>query len=146
MAKISEDYEVVTAQESAAAQGPITEVIEANAKAAEEAGVIDAAYVDYAHALENYESRPDVETLAARRAREAGTSFSDADFRREIGAVEDTGVISTDTAVNYGDENQEKSAVDADVNKGVETNSEESEGQVKASKKAAGDEKKAAKK
>lgn len=141
MAQITEDYEAETAQEALARTGPITEVIEANAKAAADAGVIDAAFVDYAHALENYESRPDVETLAARRAREVGGSFHDADFRREIGGVADTGVVTTDTAVNYGEANQAKSAVDADVNKAADSD-EEAKAQVATSKKAAKEEKK----
>lgn len=53
------------------------------AKAAEKAGVVDAAYVDYEPALKNYEGRKDVETLEDRRARENGTSFSEANFVRE---------------------------------------------------------------
>jgi hypothetical protein len=54
-----------------------------SAKAAEEAGVTAPEYVDYEAALENYEARSDVETLAQRRARESGVSFADADFRRK---------------------------------------------------------------
>lgn len=69
-------------------------VDEERAKRAEDAKVSDPAFVDYEHAMENYESRPDVETLANRRARENGTSFADAAFRREAGA--DSAVVTTD--------------------------------------------------
>lgn len=64
---------------------------------AEEAKVTDPAYVDYEHALENYESRPDVETLEQRRARENGTSFHDAAFRRDA-TVAEAGVVTSDKA------------------------------------------------
>jgi hypothetical protein len=69
---------------------------EAAARAAE-AGKVAPEYVDYEAALENYESRPDVETLEQRRARENGTSFADAAFRREVGAS-DAGVVTSDEA------------------------------------------------
>lgn len=61
---------------------------------AEEAKVTDPAYVDYEAALENYESRPDVETLEQRRARENGTSFADAAFRRDAEA-DQAGVVTS---------------------------------------------------
>lgn len=72
-------------------------VDEDRAKRADEAGVTDPAFVDYEQALENYEGRPDVETLEQRRARESGTSFADASFRREVGEA-DAGVVTSDKA------------------------------------------------
>ena len=74
------DYNPVTAQVALANTyaAPVTDEKEL----AEEAGVVNPAHVDYAEALSNYESRSDVETLAARRAREAGVAFSDTDFVR----------------------------------------------------------------
>lgn len=39
-------------------------------------------YVDYADALDAHQSRADIEPLSARRAREYGSEFSDADFMR----------------------------------------------------------------
>lgn len=41
-----------------------------------------AAYVDYAEALEAHQSRPDIETLADRRAREYGADFDAGSFMR----------------------------------------------------------------
>lgn len=61
---------------------------------AEQEGVVAGAYADYEEALKNYEARSDVETLEARRAREAGTSFSDAAFRRDAD-VADEGLVTT---------------------------------------------------
>ncbi len=70
-----------------------------DAKRAEEAGVKDSAFVDYEDALHNYENRSDVETLAARRAREGGWKFEDAAFRRSAEDDELTGgVVTTDQA------------------------------------------------
>lgn len=46
-------------------------------------GVSQAAYANYATALNAHQSRADIETLADRRAREYGDQFSDADFMRE---------------------------------------------------------------
>lgn len=50
--------------------------------AAYAAGVSNAAFIDYAEALEEFQSRDDIETLADRRAREYGADFADADFMR----------------------------------------------------------------
>lgn len=52
------------------------------ATAAHAAGVTRSEYIGYADALDNYESREDVEPLEERRAREAGDAYADADFRR----------------------------------------------------------------
>lgn len=49
-----------------------------------EAGVSHPAYVDYAAALATHEQREDIEPLAARRAREYGDSFDDAEFMRLV--------------------------------------------------------------
>lgn len=50
--------------------------------AAEAAGVSHPAYIGYAAALATHQSRPDIEPLAARRLREYGDDFTDADFMR----------------------------------------------------------------
>ncbi len=73
-----------------------------DAKRAEKAGVKDSAFVDYEEALDNYQSRPDVETLAARRAREGGWKFEDAAFRRSAEKDELTGggVVTSDDATS----------------------------------------------
>lgn len=74
------DYNPVTA--SVALRNTYAEAVTDGKELADEAGVVNPAHVDYNEALKNYESRDDVETLANRRAREAGTSFSDTDFVR----------------------------------------------------------------
>ena len=51
--------------------------------AADAAGVSSAAFVDYATALNAYQARDDIETLADRRAREYGDTFADGDFMRQ---------------------------------------------------------------
>lgn len=71
-----------TAQESVADAGPLQNDLD-NAAAAEAAGVKDAAYIDYDVALEAYEARPDIESLARRRARDFPETFADAAFMRE---------------------------------------------------------------
>lgn len=50
---------------------------------AETNGVSNAAYANYATALDAYQSRTDIETLADRRARENGTTFAAGDFMRQ---------------------------------------------------------------
>lgn len=91
------EYKPRTAHDVVAEVGPV-DVADAKKRAAE-AGVTDAAFIEYEEALHNYESRPDVETLKERRAREAGDTFDAAGFRRQIGATENAGLVSTDTAV-----------------------------------------------
>ena len=57
--------------------------LDEDAKArAEAAGVANVSYIDYAAAMDNYESRDDVETLAHRRAREISTDDTQTDFAR----------------------------------------------------------------
>jgi hypothetical protein len=69
-----------------------------------------AATADYAEALAVYEARSDVEPLLDRRAREAGTAFTDADFVRDpnyVGFNQTTaeGVVTDPDGVpNSGDE------------------------------------------
>lgn len=51
--------------------------------AAATAHVTNAAFIGYAAALNTFESRTDIETLADRRSREYGTTFSAGDFMRD---------------------------------------------------------------
>jgi hypothetical protein len=90
---MTEEYKPVTAEDVLAAHGD--PVAEERAKTAADAGVVAPEYAGYEEALENYEARSDVETLANRRARENGTSFRDAAFRREVGGDEDEGGVVT---------------------------------------------------
>lgn len=69
------DYKPKTAQDAIAEFGPLSTDVE-NQKKAEEAGVVGVQYVDYEKALENYQSRSDVETLEQRLARESVVSQS----------------------------------------------------------------------
>lgn len=65
--------------------GGSTEIEDENKAKADTANVRRVEYIDYADAMANYEARDDVETLAHRRAREAGDQFTDADFVRAEG-------------------------------------------------------------
>lgn len=98
------DYNPVTAQvvlnETYAAE--VTD----DKELAEEAGKANAKNVDYVEALQNYESRADVETLAARRAREAGVSFEDAEFAR---TNDPSGVVTATSASTEDADNAGKS-------------------------------------
>lgn len=71
------------------------------------AGVTDVSYIDYAEALENYESRPDAEPLANRRARENAVAFADQDFARETidiaGGLQSSTVGTTSVPEGMGD-------------------------------------------
>lgn len=75
-------------------------------KMAEDAGVKDAAFVDYEDAMDNYQQRADVETLASRRAREGGWKFEDTAFRRKVDADDELtgGPVTTDQAANQAPE------------------------------------------
>lgn len=97
------EYEPRTAHDVVATVGPV-DVADAKERA-REAGVTDAAFIQYEEAMKNYESRSDVEPLKERRAREGGRDFSEADFRRKVGATDNAGVVSTDTATKT-DENE----------------------------------------
>jgi hypothetical protein len=103
------EYKPRTAHNVVAAVGPVD--VAGAEERARKAGVTDAAFVDYEEAMRNYESRPDVEPLKERLAREAGTSFEDAAFRRQTGATDNAGLVSTDTAVET-DENKKAVAED----------------------------------
>lgn len=54
-----------------------------DAERAAAAGVTGVDKIEYAEAMQNYESRPDVELLINRRAREAATTFGAQDFTRQ---------------------------------------------------------------
>jgi hypothetical protein len=56
-----------------------------NREAAAAAGVKDASFIGYEAALEDYESRPDIETLAQKNARNNPDTFADAAFMRSVG-------------------------------------------------------------
>lgn len=71
----------VTAGDKIAETVQETPDAESNA-AAVTAGVSHPAYIGYAAALATHEARPDIESLADRRAREYGDAFTDADFMR----------------------------------------------------------------
>jgi hypothetical protein len=74
---------------------------------AKAAGVSDVSYIDYAEALENYESRPDAEPLANRRARENAVAFADQDFAREdidiAGGLQSSTISGTSVPNGDGD-------------------------------------------
>ena len=83
------EYKPKTSQDAVAPH--LDPLADEDAKRAEKAGV-----------KENYQSRPDVETLAARRAREGGWKFEDAAFRRSAEKDELTGggVVTSDDATS----------------------------------------------
>lgn len=89
---MANEYKPVTAQDAIADLGPLA-TDEANKKAAEKAGVQDAAYVDYEKALKNYEARSDIETLEQRLARENGGTFAAA---KHVRAVQDSEYVEGD--------------------------------------------------
>ncbi|QDH94046.1 hypothetical protein SEA_EVY_211 [Streptomyces phage Evy] len=97
-------YEPKTSQDVVAPH--LDPLADEDAKRAEDAGVKDSAFVDYEAALDNYQSRADVETLAARRAREGGWKFEDAAFRRSAKDDELTGggVVTSDQATDKAPE------------------------------------------
>lgn len=78
--------EVRTAREVLSQEGAADTkwtALQEEARAAAEAdGVTRSEYIGYAEAFALYEARDDVETLADRRAREAGDSATDTDFVR----------------------------------------------------------------
>ncbi len=106
---MAKEYKPVTAEDALAPHGD--PVAEERAKRAEDAGVVAPEYADYVEALENYESRSDVETLEARRAREGGTSFRDAQFRRDANSDETApagGVVTSEKATGAKTEQSDK--------------------------------------
>ena len=77
--------------------------VDARARA-DAAGVSHPAYIGYAAALETFQSRDDIETLADRRAREYGDSFADAAFMRESAYNADgTAAAAPRPGTVYGD-------------------------------------------
>ena len=73
-------------------------------EAAATAGVADPAHIAYETALNAYQSRADIETLADRRAREAGDQFSDGAFMRQNAYNEDgTAATPPRPGTVYGD-------------------------------------------
>jgi hypothetical protein len=90
--------------------GEVTHTDADDRERAREAGVTDVVFVDYAEALENYESREDIETLSERRAREGGADFRTANFRREVGGSTNEGVVTTDTAVTADEDEKAQKA------------------------------------
>ena len=92
------EYKPRTAQDVARTVGAVQS--DREKEKAADAGVTSVAFIDYEKALENYEAREDVEPLEERRARENGTSFHDAKFRRQVGGVDHTGVGTTDETTN----------------------------------------------
>ena len=62
-----------------------------NRAAAEAAGVIDAAYINYDVALDAYAARPDIEDLAHKNARDMPADFADASFMRTTDGQTGTG-------------------------------------------------------
>lgn len=95
-AAAKQEYKPRTANAAVAPHGPHG-VEEAAAKRAADAGVRAPEFVNYEEALENYQARPDVETLEDRRAREGGRDFNAASFRRVVG--EDEGGVTTSDEV-----------------------------------------------
>lgn len=72
--------------------------------AADAAGVSHPAYIGYAAALDTFQSRADIEPLAARRARENGDDFSDGAFMRELAYDNDgTAAAAPRPGTVYGD-------------------------------------------
>ncbi len=78
-----------------------------DAARAKAAGVTSVTYIDYAEALHNYETRPDAEPLANRRARENAVAFEDQDFARETidiaGGMQSSTISGTSVPDGEGD-------------------------------------------
>ena len=83
---MANDYKPVTAQDKASTLGSLVTDLENEKRAADE-GVLHEAFVGYEEALDNYQSRSDVETLEQRLAREVGPEFAAAHFARERGVL-----------------------------------------------------------
>lgn len=72
--------------------------------AATAAGVSHPAYIGYAAALATHQTRSDIEPLAARRLREYGDDFTDADFMRRLAYNADgTAAAAPRPGTVYGD-------------------------------------------
>lgn len=86
------EYKPRTAHQVVSEVGPVD--VESANERARKAGVTDSAFVDYEEAMQNYESRSDVETLRDRRARENGSDLRDAAFRRQADETDDAVITS----------------------------------------------------
>lgn len=105
---VPDEYKGLTAQEVVAQTGFRDPLAGEGARRAEEAGVTKPEYVNYEEALKKYESRPDVESLADRRARENGGTFEAASFRRSVDSYRAPGTVTSANTQNDGkQENQE---------------------------------------
>lgn len=76
-------YTVKTAQDSVAEYAEEDRLQREDEARAAAAGVTGVDKIDYAAALRNYESRPDVELFLNRRAREYADTFGEQDFARQ---------------------------------------------------------------
>lgn len=102
-------YRPVTAADQAAVKAD--KVAADAATFAEQEGVSAAAYVDYVPAMENYESRSDVETLAHRRLRDNGGEFrdqwhavdSDGNHKDEVNGLVQDGDLDADSDADEAD-------------------------------------------
>lgn len=81
---------VVTAEDNLVGYGESVNDTE-NRAAAQAAGVIDAAYINYDVALDAYAARPDVEDLTHKNARNHPADFADASFMRTVDGTTGTG-------------------------------------------------------
>lgn len=76
-------YTVNTAQDAVLAYSEEDRLQREDEARAAAAGVTSVDKIDYAAALRNYESRPDVELFINRRAREYADTFGEQDFTRQ---------------------------------------------------------------
>jgi len=106
----AEDYNVADRPDAGRTAGEkIGDTVYANPDtqsraAAASAGVSHPAYIGYAAALQTFQSRDDIETLADRRAREYGDDFNDAAFmRRRAYNADGTAAAAPRPGTVYGD-------------------------------------------
>lgn len=105
-----EDYNVADRPNAGLTAGEhVEETVQATPDAdaaafAETAGTSSAAFANYATALNAFQARDDIETLADRRAREYGDAFADADFmRQEAYNADGTAADAPRPGTVYGD-------------------------------------------
>lgn len=77
------EYTVTTAQDQVASYKEEDAIEREDQARAAAAGVTSVDKIDYAEALRNYESRPDVELFVNRRAREYADTFEAQNFARQ---------------------------------------------------------------
>lgn len=80
-----------TATENLVGYGADSNFDDENRAAAQAAGVIDAAYINYDVALDAYAARDDIEDLAHKNARDMPADFADASFMRTVDGQAGTG-------------------------------------------------------